>query len=81
MIMPIQTVNLDKVENQLAELLAFAEDNGEIVIAQNGKPLARLEPVKQPKKKKRIAGLNRGMIWSSEDFDEPLPDEFWLGKD
>lgn len=78
--MPTQTVNLDKVEKQLAELLAIVEHNGEIVIAQNGKPLARLEPV-TPKKKKRIAGLNRGMIWTSGDFDEPLPDEFWLGKE
>lgn len=78
--MPTQTINLDKVEKQLAELLAIVEHNGEIVIAQNGKPLARLEPV-APKKKKRIAGLNRGMIWTSEDFDEPLPDEFWLGKE
>lgn len=79
--MPTQTINLDKVEKQLAELLAIAENNGEIVIAQNGKPLARLESVSQPKKKKRVAGLNRGMIWTSEDFDEPLPDEFWLGKE
>lgn len=78
--MPTQTINLDKVEKQLAELLAIVEDNGEIVIAQNGKPLARLEAV-PPKKKKRIAGLNRGMIWTSDDFDEPLPDEFWLGKE
>ncbi len=51
--MPTQTVNFDKVEKQLAELLAIVEHNGEIVIAQNGKPLARLEPVTQPKKKKR----------------------------
>lgn len=78
--MPTQTINLEKVESQLAELLAIVEHNGEIVIAQNGKPLARLEPV-VPKKKKRIAGLNRGMIWTSEDFDEPLPDDFWLGKE
>ena len=80
MIMPTQTVNLDKVEKQLAELLALVENDGEIVIAQNGKPLARLESVAS-QKKKRIAGLNRGMIWTSEDFDEPLPDEFWLGKE
>lgn len=78
--MPAQTVNLDKVEKQLAELLALAKDKGEIVIAQNGKPIARLEPV-MPEKKKRIAGLNRGMIWTSDDFDKPLPDEFWLGKE
>lgn len=79
--MPTQTVNLDKVEKQLAELLAIVETKGEIVIAQNGKPLARLESVTMPKKKKRVAGLNQGMIWTSEDFDEPLPDEFWLGKE
>lgn len=30
---------------------------------------------------KRIAGLNRGMVWMSEDFDAPLPDEFWLGQE
>ncbi|MCW5961089.1 MAG: type II toxin-antitoxin system prevent-host-death family antitoxin [Pyrinomonadaceae bacterium] len=78
--MPTQTVNLDKVEKQLAELLAIVEDDGEIVITQDGKPLARLESV-APQKKKRISGLNRGMIWTSKDFDEPLPDEFWLGKE
>ena len=61
-------------------MVYIVENNGEVVITQNGKPLARLEPV-VPKKKKRIAGLNRGMIWTSEDFDEPLPDEFWLGKE
>ncbi len=78
--MPMQTVNLDKVEKQLADLLAIVAHNDEIVIAQNGQPIARLTSI-APKKKKRIAGLNRGMIWTSEDFDEPLPDEFWLGKE
>jgi len=29
----------------------------------------------------RVAGLNRGQIWVSEDFDAPLPDEFWLGQE
>lgn len=79
--MPTQTVDIEKVEKQLAELLAIVENDGEIVIAQNGKPLARLESVAPLKKKKRIAGLNRGTIWTSEDFDAPLPDEFWLGKE
>jgi hypothetical protein len=30
--------------------------------------------------KKRTAGLGEGTIWMSEDFVDPLPDEFWLGK-
>jgi hypothetical protein len=29
---------------------------------------------------KRILGLNSGQIKISEDFDQPLPDEFWLGE-
>lgn len=28
---------------------------------------------------KRVAGLHAGMVWISDDFDEPLPDAFWLG--
>lgn len=78
--MPTRTVNIDKVEKQLADLLAIVEAGGEIVITQNGKPLARLQTA-TPAKKKRIAGLNRGTIWTSEDFDAPLPDDFWLGKE
>jgi hypothetical protein len=29
----------------------------------------------------RIPGLHQGQIWMSEDFNEPLPDEFWLGEE
>jgi hypothetical protein len=29
----------------------------------------------------RILGLNRGSMKMSDDFDEPLPDEFWLGEE
>jgi hypothetical protein len=29
----------------------------------------------------RIPGLHQGQIWISEDFNDPLPDEFWLGED
>ncbi len=78
--MSTQTINIDKVEKQLAGLLAIAEKACEIVIAQNGKTIARLASVPPTRKKKRTAGLNRGTIWISDDFDAALPDEFWLGK-
>ncbi|PSB30612.1 DUF2281 domain-containing protein [Chlorogloea sp. CCALA 695] len=29
----------------------------------------------------RIPGLHQGEIWMSEDFNESLADEFWLGED
>jgi hypothetical protein len=27
----------------------------------------------------RIPGLDTGTTWVSDDFDDPLPDSFWLG--
>ncbi len=30
--------------------------------------------------KPRIAGLGQGSIRTTEDFDQPLPDSFWLGE-
>lgn len=29
----------------------------------------------------RIPELHPGAIWISEDFDEPLSDEFWIGSE
>ena len=73
-----QTVTIDEAQNKLQDLLAQALAGNEVIITDRGKPVARLVPV-APAKKKRVAGLNRGTIWTSEDFDQPLPDEFWLG--
>jgi len=28
----------------------------------------------------RVLGLHEGQGWISEDFNAPLPDEFWLGE-
>ena len=43
--------------------------------------IATIQEGKERVKKKRIMGLHAGGgIWMSDDFDAPLPDEFWLGK-
>jgi mRNA-degrading endonuclease RelE of RelBE toxin-antitoxin system len=52
---------------QQQTLLDFAE-----FLAQK---YAQPQPVQQ-----RIPDLNRGEIWMSEDFNDPLPDEFWTGE-
>jgi len=32
-------------------------------------------------KKKRVPGLHKEITyWMADDFDAPLPDEFWLGE-
>ncbi len=76
-----QTVSVDEAQNKLQDLLAHAVAGNEVIITDHGTPVARLVPVVAHSKKKRVAGLNRGSIFTSEDFDEPLPDEFWLGQE
>lgn len=41
---------------------------------------AKSEP---PKPKKRVIGLHEhlGKGWMADDFDDELPDSFWLGED
>ncbi|PHM09348.1 type II toxin-antitoxin system VapB family antitoxin [Nostoc sp. 'Peltigera malacea cyanobiont' DB3992] len=36
------------------------------------------QPQRPPQK--RVLGLNQDKIWISDDFNDPLPDEFWLGE-
>ena len=73
-----KTVSVDEAQNSFRDLLAHALAGDEVIITEHGTPVARLLPLVTPFKKKRVAGLNCGAIWASEDFDEPLPDEFLL---
>ena len=77
-----QTVSIDEAQDKLPDLLAQALAGNEVIITEHGKPVARLIAVPvAPPRKKRVPGLNRGAIWTSEDFDAPLPDEFSLRKE
>ena len=40
--MRTERVNIDEVRKQLADLIIFASEGGEVIIVQDGKPLARL---------------------------------------
>lgn len=37
--------------------------------------------VKGNSDKPRIAGLHKGMGWISDDFNDPIPPEYWSGKE
>ena len=73
-----KTVTVHDAQTQLLKLLSFAMKGNEVIIVENDKPLARLVPISSTSQP-RIAGLNKGKIWVSDDFDAPLPDEFWMG--
>jgi prevent-host-death family protein len=73
-------VSLDEAPPLLAELVRLTQGGTQIVITDAGVPVARLVPA-DPSDGPRIAGLNEGEAWISDDFDAELPDEFWLGKE
>jgi len=71
-------VSISEAQSQLQGLLALARNGDEVIIEENGEPLARLVPIEKAEpKQQRIAGLGKGTIWVSDDFDDELPDEFW----
>jgi prevent-host-death family protein len=76
--MSSKTVDIHDTQTSLSELVSLALEGNEVIIAEDNKPLARLVPISESKQL-RIPGLNRGEIWTSEDFDEPLPESFWTG--
>jgi hypothetical protein len=44
------------------------------------KELAEAETQMARQPRQRIAGLGKGTIVIADDFDEPLPEAFWLGE-
>ena len=75
-----RVVNVHEAKTHLSRLLAEVERGHEVTIARAGRPVARLVPAEPPLR--RELGLERGQIWISEDFDEPMPDEWydeWYG--
>ncbi len=70
--MNTQIVTVEDAQARLVELLNLAQAGNEIIIAQGDQPVARLVAIAESKPKRRIAGLDRGKIWMSDDFDAPL---------
>ena len=66
------TVNVHQAKTQLSRLLAQVEAGEEVVIARNGKPVARL--VGCERRGKRRFGALAGRIAIDDSFFDPLPE-------
>lgn len=65
---------MHEAKTKLSQLVERAAAGEDIVIARNGKPVARLTPVAATNSFAAIRGAMRGRIHIADDFDE-LPDE------
>lgn len=76
--MQTKTVDVHEAQLHLAELVSLATAGTEIILMEGSTPLARIVPM-GVLTTARVAGLHPGAVWTSEDFDEPLTDDFWIG--
>lgn len=67
-------VGMHEAKTKLSQLVERAEAGEDIVIARNGKPVARIVPVASENNFAAIRGALRGRIHIADDFDE-LPDD------
>lgn len=63
-----EPMNIYEAKTQLSKLVDRAAGGEEIVIARNGRPVARLVPLRRAARTGR--GSLRGQIWMAPDFDE-----------
>ncbi len=73
-----KTLNVNEITIQT--VITSAKSGDEIVLEENGKPIAKITPIietEQPQLKKRVFGLGKGKSRTSDDFYDELPDEFW----
>ncbi len=68
-----KTVSINEVQNSVQTLIALTKNGDEIVLEENGEPLVKITPIEKTEQKQRVAGLGKGTMQMSDDFD----DEFW----
>ncbi|MFZ5471566.1 MAG: type II toxin-antitoxin system Phd/YefM family antitoxin [Myxococcota bacterium] len=66
-------MNVHEAKTKLSKLLALVEKGEEVVIARNGRPIARLVRADE-RPDRRVPGLDKGRIWYADDLEAPLPD-------
>lgn len=75
--MTTKTVDIHEAQTHLTELLSSVTAGTEIILTEDNTPIARLVRIAS-NIPSRVAGLHVGVAWTSVDFDEPLPDDFWV---
>ncbi len=71
----METVNIHQAKMELSQLLSRVELGAEIIISNQGIPVAKLVPFHAPSDRRASLGLDRGRFTVPEDFDDPLPEE------
>lgn len=67
--MTMNTINIHEAKTHLSKLLDRVTAGEEIVIAKNGKPVAKLIPIEDIPPRTGL-GMDAGKVWLADDFNE-----------
>jgi prevent-host-death family protein len=70
----VEVTNVYEAKTHLSRLLRRVRAGEEIIIAEAGRPVARLVPIAPPAGPRSLGG-DEELVWVADDFDAPLPDE------
>jgi antitoxin (DNA-binding transcriptional repressor) of toxin-antitoxin stability system len=71
----METVNIHQATTDLSRLLSRVALGEEIIIANQGIPIAKLVPFRTSSNRRSSLGQDRGKFTVPEDFNDPLPKE------
>ncbi len=82
----MKTASIKEAKDSLPAQERTVEAGGRVIITRNGKPVADLVPHQQQtglnfealRKWKADRGVDRIVSFISEDFDDPLPEDFLI---
>ena len=69
----MRIVTIEEAKRNLSRLIRKASEGEEVIIARGSKPVARLVPIAEVKKKRR-PGSMKGKFSVGPEFFEPLPE-------
>ena len=70
----MRIVTISEAKKSLSRLIKRASEGEEVIIARGSKPVARLVPIVEAKKKRK-PGSMKGKLSVGPEFFEPLPDD------
>ncbi len=68
--MPAMQINMFEAKSQLSRLVEAALEGKEVVLARNGRPVARIVPYRAAVPRRKPGAL-KGRIWMAPDWDSP----------
>ena len=74
-------VNIAEFKDRISEFLALVENGSEVIVCRRNVPLARVQPIRQPKRGKpdpSVVGCMKGTLKIHGDLTQPcIPEADW----